>query len=127
MSDTQAMTATKTSFPKAQIEIVLLEGTGASDDPPAASRLSGAEPNPFNPSTTLEYALASPGRAVLTVHDVRGRLVRTLVDGRMPAGTRSVEWDGRDDAGRPLAGGAYVARLVHDGRPVMSRKVVMLP
>jgi len=106
---------------------ILLAGTDVPGGVPAVSRLVGARPNPFNPSTSLVYGLAAPGHARLTLHDIRGRLVRTLVDQRMPAGTWQSEWNGRDDLGRPVAGGSYIARLVHKGRPVMTKKVVMLP
>ena len=71
-------------------------------------------PNPFNPQTTVGFALADAGPVRLAVHDARGQLVRSLVADRMPAGSHQVVWDGRDDAGRPVASGVYLARLVTD-------------
>ena len=63
--------------------------TGVDDDAlvPAvtASRLVSAAPNPFNPMTMIAFEVAAPGRCELTVHDVRGRLVRTLVAAERPA------------------------------------------
>ena len=76
----------------------------------AAPRLDN-HPNPFNPSTRLRYALAGPGRVRLDVFDQRGARLRTLVDTREAAGEHAVDWDGRDDAGRRLASGVYLARL----------------
>jgi hypothetical protein len=61
--------------------------------------LDGAHPNPFNPQTTIGYSIASPGRVLMRVYDVRGALVRTLVDGNQTAGPQSVRWDGTDGRG----------------------------
>jgi len=79
---------------------------------PAAVRVALAvAPNPFNPLTTLSFALPSDGRARLAVFDPEGRLVRVLVDGPLAAGQHSTTWDGRDGAGRAMGSGIYLARL----------------
>ncbi len=70
----------------------------------------GAVPNPFNPATTLHVSVPRPGPVQVAVFDVRGRLVRLLVDGRQAAGPLTVRWDGRDVAGRPAGAGRYLAR-----------------
>lgn len=70
-----------------------------------------ATPNPFNPATEIQIAVAAEGPATMTLHDGRGRLVRTLLTGSLAAGTRAVRWDGRDDAGRPVGAGTYLVRL----------------
>ncbi|HPF69138.1 MAG TPA: FlgD immunoglobulin-like domain containing protein, partial [Candidatus Krumholzibacteria bacterium] len=75
------------------------------------ARLLGNHPNPFNPSTTIRFALPAAGTVRLTVHDVAGRLVRTLLDGGCETGEQGVVWDGRDDAGRSLGSGVYLYRL----------------
>lgn len=101
--------------------------TGVDDDLPArpGDRLDGY-PNPFNPRTTLRFALAAPARADLAVHDLAGRLVRRLVAANLPAGEHEVAWDGRDEAGRAVASGQYVARLrAGDDQPV-TRKLMLL-
>jgi flagellar hook assembly protein FlgD len=59
-----------------------------------------------------------PGEASLTVHDALGRRVRTVAGGAMAAGTHEVAWDGRTDAGAPVAAGVYVVRLLAAGRTV---------
>jgi hypothetical protein len=76
-----------------------------------ASRLVSAAPNPFNPMTEIVFEVAQSGRCELTVHDVRGRLVRTLVAGDLPAGRHEERWDGLDDAGQRVPSGIYMARL----------------
>ena len=78
---------------------------------PNTNTLSPAYPNPFNPNTTINYALKDDVRATLKVYDLLGREVRLLVDEQQPAAYHAVVWDGRDRAGRPLPSGIYIARL----------------
>lgn len=69
-------------------------------------------PNPFNPRTTLAFTLAEPGPVRLAVFDATGRRVRELLRGEVvAAGRRELQWDGRDDLGRPVASGVYFARM----------------
>ncbi len=95
------------------------------DGPPLATHLLGNAPNPFNPQTAVAFSLARGGPVRIDVFDVRGRLVRRLVDGPLPAGPQSVAWDGRDDAGRDLASGTYVARLAADGVVQMDKMLLV--
>jgi hypothetical protein len=80
--------------------------------PPGAGRLalSPAAPNPFNPRTTLRLRLGSAGPVTVEILDARGRRIRTLVDGTLPAGEHLLTWDGRDGAGRGVVSGVYRAR-----------------
>ena len=68
-------------------------------------------PNPFNPQTQITYYLSEAGRVQLTVYNLLGQIVRTIVDGVQAAGRRDVLWDGRDGAGRPVASGIYFYRI----------------
>jgi hypothetical protein len=68
-------------------------------------------PNPFNPATTIEYSLATGSLVRLDIYNLRGRLVRELVNARQEPGRYRVLWDGRDNGGRSMASGAYVYRL----------------
>ena len=78
----------------------------------SAGRLRlAASPNPFNPRTTLAFAVPAAGRAVLTIYDLRGRTVATLLDAELQPGRHTVTWAGRDAAGAPVPSGAYVAGL----------------
>ncbi len=93
--------------------------------PPSRSRLLAGRPNPFNPRTTVHYHLGTTGHASLRIHDLQGKLVRTLVEARLPAGDRSVTWDGLDGNGRAVPTGMYVCRLVcADGTDVMKLLLV---
>ena len=86
------------------------------EDPQIPLRLGLSQnvPNPFNPSTTIRFSLPSDyaGLVTLSVYDVLGRRVRTLLSGPMEAGTHAVTWLGRDDKGHLTASGVYLYRLV---------------
>lgn len=83
-------------------------------DLPAASRLIAATPNPFNPQTVVRYELGAAATYAIRIHDARGRCVRHLAAGPATRGSAEITWDGRDDAGRALPTGTYLARLVTD-------------
>jgi hypothetical protein len=87
--------------------------------------LRPAVPSPFAQATSLAFSLPAPREVVLALYDVRGARVRTLVAEARPAGVQRVAWDGRDDAGRAVAAGVYVARL-EAGEETVVRKVVRL-
>lgn len=68
-------------------------------------------PNPFNPTTTIEYDLVSSGRVDLAIYDVMGKRVRTLVFGNQRLGFKSVVWDATNDFGQPVSAGLYFYTL----------------
>jgi hypothetical protein len=73
--------------------------------------LEPAFPNPFNTQTTLTYTLSTNGPVRLSIYDVLGRRVRTLIDAEQHAGRHAILWNGLDDAGRRVAEGLYLSRL----------------
>jgi hypothetical protein len=77
----------------------------------AALRIDAVEPNPFADGTRVRFSVPAEASARLTVVDVSGRTVRTLVDAALPAGPSQVAWDGRDADGRTVASGVYFVRL----------------
>ncbi len=90
----------------------IVADTTAAGDLPQAVRLEQNVPNPFNPRTTIAYAVPAGGAPVtLEVLDVRGIVLRTLVDGMRPEGRQVAVWDGADQDGRALAAGVYLYRL----------------
>ncbi len=95
--------------------------TGVSDMPGRSLVLHHAYPNPFNPQTRVSFEIPSTGHAALTIHDVRGRHVATLLDGHVDAGAHHAEWRGLDQAGRTVPAGVYFARLIHDGVTLTGR------
>ena len=100
---------------EAQIDNVMLNGETTLADTgqatPANIELHPAFPNPFNPETTIRYALPADSNVSIVVYDVQGRSVRTLVDQRIKAGLHSVVWDGTNEAGESVASGLYIYRI----------------
>jgi len=88
-------------------------------------RLDVPYPNPFNPSTTIRYEVPRSGPVQLTIFDVRGRRVRTLVDEHRGAGKYSLHWDGRDNYGREVASGVYFLHL-RSGSKSATQKMVLI-
>ncbi len=87
-------------------------GGGEPSGVPAADVFTaGSHPNPFNPATIISWSLPQAGHLGVQVYDVRGRLVRTLVDGPTAAGPGDVRWDGRADGGQNAAAGVYFWRV----------------
>jgi len=87
---------------------VPMSTSGVGDGLPSATSLGQNVPNPFNPSTKIGFALKESGPVTLVIHDVAGRLVRTLLAGEvLAAGAHGVVWDGRDLKDRPAAAGVY--------------------
>ncbi len=85
-------------------------------------------PNPFNPTTTIEYAIPASAAAVnvsVSVYDVAGRLIRTLVERAEGPGFHSVVWDGRDTRGAAVGSGVYFYRITAGGFRA-DRKMVLL-
>ena len=78
---------------------------------PAAFSLADNFPNPFNPATTIKYALPQAADVELTVYNVVGQVVRTLVAEHQSAGRYVVEWDATNDSGHSLSAGMYFYRL----------------
>ena len=82
-------------------------------------------PNPFNPSTRIEYTLHHAAWAELSVFNVRGQKIKTLISARQSAGTKTVTWDGTDFRGQPVAAGTYFYRL-KAGSLVQAKKMSLI-
>lgn len=83
--------------------------------PPARDLLAPNVPNPFNPRTILRFELTADATVDLAVFDLSGRRIATLVAGHRAAGRHETVWQGRDDDGRSVPSGVYLARLRVDG------------
>ena len=102
-------------------------GTGVDDGPAVVTPyLSPNFPNPFNPSTAIQYRVPSPGgRVTLTVYGLSGRLVRTLVDADKGGGEYVAVWRGLDEQGRQMGSGVYFYKLTA-GKFTQTRRMVLL-
>jgi hypothetical protein len=96
---------------------------------PTSYRLDQNYPNPFNPATTISFEMPAAGVARLTVFNLLGEEVATLVDGLLQAGHHSAVWGGTDVAGRPASSGLYFYQLTvanESGQPEFSRILKMM-
>ena len=93
--------------------VTAVEETG--DALPEDTALLQNFPNPFNPSTTIEYRIDAHVAVELNIYDALGRKVRTLVDAQQAPGHYALQWDGRDDSGARAASGVYIYRLSAGG------------
>src|SRR5574341_405438 len=83
----------------------------ASASGPFTYKLQNNYPNPFNAQTEIQYALPEPSEVNLSVYNIMGQKVRTLVEGRQSAGVYKVIWDGRNEKGETVASGVYFYTL----------------
>jgi len=98
------------------------------DDPisaPAVQLLHPNFPNPFNPSTTINFDMPKAGNARLSVYNVKGQLVRSLVNEDRGFGSHSVVWNGMDDNGNTVPSGIYFYRLSTDNH-TETRKMMLM-
>jgi len=106
----------------------LSSGPGSKLPSAAGVYLHPNMPNPFNPSTTIVFEIAErdePVRVLLAIYDLRGRLIKTLMNTDLAGGTYSLVWEGSDNAGRKMASGVYFLRL-RAGTDSMLRKMILL-
>ncbi|MFQ6003311.1 MAG: T9SS type A sorting domain-containing protein, partial [Candidatus Zixiibacteriota bacterium] len=68
-------------------------------------------PNPFNPQTMIKYDLPNPGHVNVTIYNILGQKVKTLVNEHQEAGHKWVNWDGKDDGGKEVASGIYFYKI----------------
>jgi hypothetical protein len=97
------------------------QGSGAV---PATLVLDQPRPNPFNPEVSVRFTVDADGPVTLRVVDASGRLVTTLVDGYLGAGSYTQSWDGRDASGTAMASGVYLFEL-RAGALTETRKAVL--
>lgn len=103
--------ATGNSLPSNQISYT--HSVDASDDhnPALVTGLYNNYPNPFNPETTISFSLKEAGQVKLNVYNLKGQLVATLVDARLPEGSHKIVWNGKDRNNRSVASGVYFYRM----------------
>ncbi len=92
---------------------------------PISIALEQNYPNPFNPSTQIRFSLDRPLKAELSIYNILGRKVKTLLFSHLGAGKHTAEWNGTDTNGNAVSGGVYLYRL-YAGGEVVQRKMVYL-
>ncbi len=87
--------------------------------------LDAGRPNPSKGNVTISFSLPHSGPASLKIYNIQGQLVRTLARENLRAGPHSIMWDGRDSAGRAVAGGMYLCRL-SSGKAAETRRILVV-
>ena len=117
---------TSTTYVAQTIEVKVAASATQAEDAHAQPRtfaLQGNYPNPFNPTTSIVFETYGAGQQ--TIYNVLGQKVRTLVSASLSAGTHTYQWDGRDDAGQPVASGTYLYRLQTDASATSSTMTLL--
>ena len=104
----------------------IVQYSTANDDgtTPAVSFNAVNYPNPFNPETTIAFGVPTAGMTSLKVYNMKGQVVRTLVNGQMAAGNHSVVWNGTDDNGMAVSSGVYFYKFATGGKTVTNKMVL---
>ncbi|MEG8945660.1 T9SS type A sorting domain-containing protein [Rosettibacter firmus] len=92
---------------------------------PTDFSISDAYPNPFNPETKINFSIAKQAKVRLTIYNILGQKVRTLINQEMMPGKYAASWDGRDDLGRQVSSGVYLIGFESDSFKAF-RKVVLM-
>ncbi len=102
--------------------------TGTITTPPPAelkTTLNNAYPNPFNPSTFINYSVKEAGNVSINIYNIKGEKVRTLVNGQQNAGSYRLEWNGKDHNGKTVGTGVYFYKMTA-GKYTSIKKMMML-
>jgi hypothetical protein len=94
-------------------------------DIPEVFALHQNYPNPFNPTTQIKYDLPEDALVSITIYDIMGRSIRSLVKSRQTAGYRSVQWDATNNLGEPVSAGMYIY-TIQSGKFRQTKKMVLL-
>jgi len=112
------------------VDVIWGNGPDAIETPIAQTigsfKLNAAYPNPFNPSTTIGFEIPQHCRVNLTIYDLRGKLVNTLVDEAKSSGSYQVIWKGLDNNNRPVGTGVYFYQMTTDKGFSKTSKVIFL-
>ena len=92
---------------------------------PQKFKIIQAYPNPFNPTTSLQYGLSKDGAVNITIYDMMGRIVKRLVDGSQTAGFKTVQWDATNDRNESIPAGLYLYTM-QTGQQRETGKMVLI-
>lgn len=111
-------------FASASVDVQIVDVNDRTNVP-VAFELVGNFPNPFNPTTNIEFTVANRQDVTLSVYNINGQLVKTLVNGTVNAGNQNVVWDATDNNGNKVASGIYFSRFTTQNG-VQTKKMVLL-
>ncbi|TSA25827.1 T9SS C-terminal target domain-containing protein, partial [bacterium] len=110
---------------KQEYSIVRLN-TGGGVTFPTEVSLSQNCPNPFGSNTTISYALPEEAVVEITIYNIRGQRVKTLVNGKLSAGNHSITWNGEDDNRKRLGNGIYLYKLSTGKKEIIKKMLLMM-
>ncbi len=120
-----AATASETGGPVGDPRWDIIVGINDAVNTPKEFTLNQNYPNPFNPTTDIAFTLKQPSDIRLTIHNVLGQVVKTLVNESLLAGAYSYTWDGRDDLGNSVTSGVYLYTLNTKNKSVTKKMILM--
>ena len=83
-------------------------------------------PNPFNPETTISFSIGEIlENTEISIYNIKGQMVKTLIDEKLPAGEHSVVWNGTDESGNSVSSGIYLYKL-KNGRYTSTKKMILI-
>jgi len=103
-------------------------GASSNDDnsaPVVRTELKGNYPNPFNPQTTIRYSVKENSPVSIEVYNLKGQLVKRLVNSEKAAGEHSIVWNGTDQNNRPVSSGVYFYKM-NAGKYSATKKMIMM-
>ncbi len=100
-------------------------GTGIGNILPLITELNGNYPNPFNPTTIINYSLAEEGNIELIVFNIKGQKVKTLINEIMTAGNHQIIWDGKDENSKAVSSGIYFYKM-NTNNYTSTKKMILL-
>ena len=108
-------------------EIVVIDVSSVEDNViPFETKLIGNFPNPFNPTTTIQYDLNKSGFVQIEIYNVKGQKIKSLINQNQSAGNKSVIWYGVNENGNRIGSGLFLYKLVFNGNVLSMKKCIML-
>jgi len=93
---------------------------------PLFTELSGNFPNPFNPETTINFALKEAGNVRIEIYNIKGKKVRTLINNYLEADYHSIVWNGKDDGNKTVSSGIYFYKMKAGDKYSCTRKMILM-
>ncbi len=93
---------------------------------PLITELKGNHPNPFNPSTTIEFSIQNNSEIELVVYNIKGQKIKTLAQNEFTKGSYSIIWNGDNESGNPVSSGLYLYKLNVNGKTEAVKKCLLL-
>jgi len=92
---------------------------------PTVTELTGNYPNPFNPTTTISFSLAEASQVSINIYNMKGQLVKTLVNAELDNDYHEIVWDGRDNSGKSTASGVYFYKMKANDYTATKKMILM--